>query len=585
VAPAIIAALSLIGYALLPRMKARLLIPLSLSFGTLVTGWSMWVAGTLISTRASFVVAAALFIVSLRALPRWWRDCRRVLRELVALGRRWTTALLILPLLLALPQLALPIVDSDGLRYHVAFPKLFLLTGKVFYYPWDLTGAFPQTAEMIYMLRPESAKLIHFSFFLATLATLALAVHRRRRDRTAAVVAPFLLAVSPVVLGPAAAAFIDHVVLFHVAVAMLLLLSRRPPALPLAAAFATKYAAAPAVAVLALAQTPLPAPRGEGGALRLRSGQAPRRVRGAILTLAVILAAFLPFAIRNTLHSGDPIYPIGHVLLHKPLEGIAPGSLAYATQFHSRAAGVVGIPWTPENAQPDEVVGIHHLLGHFALILVLRERRLRPVAAIVFVYLLVALVYRLPARYMLPMFLALALLEAAALALLPRRLIGIVALVVALPALLWSATLLLTMSSPFTYLRGRLDRAHYLALVVPGYRAAQFVNALPPGGQVMALDFPAPYYFDRPWIVEGVLHDPPLKRWLATARSADDLLARLRALDVRVLVVTPGYGGGTPSTLLPLASTPEQARLVDHFRRRLRLLATVDRVDVFAVPR
>ena len=127
-------------------MKARLAIPLSLSFGTLVTGWSMWIAGTLIGTRAAFVVAAALLVVSLRALPRWWRDCRRVLRELFALGRRWTAALLALPLALAIPQLLLPIVDSDGLRYHVAFPKLFLLSGKVFFYPWDLTGAFPQTA-------------------------------------------------------------------------------------------------------------------------------------------------------------------------------------------------------------------------------------------------------------------------------------------------------------------------------------------------------------------------------------------------------------------------------------------------------
>src|ERR1043165_8961414 len=181
VAPVIIVGLSLIGYALLPRMKARLAIPLSLSFGTLATGWAMWIAGTLISTRAAFVVAAALLLISLRALPRWGRDCLRVLRELAALAKRPSALLVAIPLALAVPQLRLPLVDSDGLRYHAAFPKLFRLTGKVFFYPWDVTGAFPQTAEMIYMLRPESAKLIHFCFFLATLATLALPVHRGRR--------------------------------------------------------------------------------------------------------------------------------------------------------------------------------------------------------------------------------------------------------------------------------------------------------------------------------------------------------------------------------------------------------------------
>jgi len=531
-APAIIVALSLVGYALLPRRpKARLAIPLSLSFGTLVTGWSMWIAGTLISTRASFVVAAALLLVSLRALPRWWRDCRRVLRELAGLGRRWTAAIVAIPLLLAIPQLLLPIVDSDGLHYHAAFAKLFRLTGKVFFYPWDVTGAFPQTAEMIYMLRPESAKLIHFCFFLASCATLALIVHRRRRDRAAAVAAPFLFAVSPVVLGPAAAAFIDHVALFHIAVALHLMMSRRAPSLPLAAAFATKYTAAPAL-VLGVSR------------------------KAAATALAVVIA-FLPFAIRNMKYTGDPIFPVGHVLLHKPIEGVSAASLRYATQYHAGIPGVVGIPWV--TGQPDEVVGLHHLLGLFALLLVLRERRLRPAAVLVFVYLLVAVVYRVPARYLLPMLFALTILEAAALARMPRKLVAAVAFVVAIPALLTTAPLMLTFAQPFLYLRGRLDRAHYLAAVVPGYRATEVVNAMPPGGKVMALDFPAPYYFNRPWIVEGVLHEPPLLRWLREG----DAMQKLRENDVRILVVTPGY-----RTKLPF-----------------RLVTTVDGIDVYSVSR
>ena len=43
-----------------------------------------------------------------------------------------------------------------------------------------------------------------------------------------------------------------------------------------------------------------------------------------------------------------------------------------------------------------------------------------------------------------------------------------------------------------------------------------------------ALDFPAPYYFDRPWIAEGVMNEPPLQRWIAEAQSADDVLRRMR---------------------------------------------------------
>jgi hypothetical protein len=539
-AVAIIVGLSLIGYALLPRTRARLAMPLSLSAGTLATGWAMWLAGTLVSTRAAFVVAAALLLVSLRALPRWWRDCRRAGRELAALGRRWSALLLAIPLALAVPQLLLPIVDSDGLRYHAAFPKLFRLTGRVFFYPWDVTGAFPQTAEMIYMLRPESAKLIHFCFFLATLATLALAVHRRRRDRTAAVIAPFLLAVSPVVLAPAPAAFIDHIALFHVAVAMHLVLSRRTPALPLAGAFATKYTTAPAL-VLSLSRKP----------------------QAIASTAIAVVLAFAPFAIRNLAYTSDPLYPIGHVLLHKPLPGIAPGALAYATQFHSKVEGVVGIPWTPQDtAPPDEVAGLHHLLGLFALLIVIREKRLMPAAILVFVYLLVAAIYRVPARYLLPMFFALAILEAAAITKLPKKFVPFVTFVLCVPSLIAAAEVLTTFADPFLFLRHRLDREHYLARVVPGYRAAQAVNALPPGGRVMALDFPAPYYFDRPWIVEGVLHEPPLVGWLRDGTA----MAKLRQYDVRILVLTPAY-----RKLVPPAP--------------FRLVQSVDGVDVYAVSR
>jgi hypothetical protein len=277
--------------------------------------------------------------------------------------------------------------------------------------------------------------------------------------------------------------------------------------------------------------------------------------------LFAVALAFAPFAIRNYRYTGDPIYPIGHVLLRKPIPGIAPGALAYATQFHSKVPGVVGIPWFPqEQAQADEVVGLHHLLGLFALLIVLREKRLRPLAVLVFVYLLVAAIYRVPARYLLPMFFALSILEAVALTKLPRKLIAVAALVICIPALLFSAQLLMTFADPFVYLRGRLPRDQYLARVVPGYSAAQVVNALPPGGRVMALDFPAPYYFDRPWIVEGILHDPPLRQWLREGNA----FAKLREYDVRILVLTPAYR--------KLAPPPP-----------FRLVTSVDGVDVYAV--
>jgi len=304
------------------------------------------------------------------------------------------------------------------------------------------------------------------------------------------------------------------------------------------------------------------------------------------LTLPVIIA-FLPFGVRNFRQTGDPIYPLGYVLLHRDVPGITADRVAYAAQFHSSVPGPLGIAWTldPEHVQTDEVAGLHHAVGLLALALTIRFRWTRRWLALIVPCLVVALVFRPPTRYYLPMFAALAALEAYALVLLSRRIATFVAIAAAAPAVISAAVPMLTFPRPAELLLGRMNRDAYLAKYVPGYAAAQVVNRQPPGGWVMALDFPAPYYFDRPWIAEGVLNDPPLQRWIAEARSADDVMRRLRENDVRYLVVTPGYGSGTRAALLPLAHDRRQAEIIVALRRRFVLLASVDRVDVLAVGR
>jgi hypothetical protein len=187
-------------------------------------------------------------------------------------------------------------------------------------------------------------------------------------------------------------------------------------------------------------------------------------------------------------------------------------------------------------------------------------------------------------RYLLPGWMALAVFEAEALSFLPRRLAPVAALLLAAPVLVHDAGLLLPDAAFRDYLRGRIDRRAYLARTIPGWRAAEAVNRLPAGGAVMALDFPGPYYFDRRWIAEGILNEPPLKRWLREGLDGEGLLRRLQELDVRYLVVTPGYGGGTNASLFPLATSRESAQALVGLRARLRLAGRVDRVDVWEVP-
>jgi hypothetical protein len=582
----LLAALSLIGFAAMPsRLRPRravLTIPASLAVGSLAVGWTSFLAGTFIGTAAILPLFAAGVLASLIRARAWARDVRRCLARLVALARAnlLATAVLAVIGLLVVPQLLLPLVDSDGLAYHVALPKLYVLTGHVWFVPWTVTSALVQSMEMIYLIGfrlagGETAKFLHFGYFLASLGTLALAVHRGRRTRAAAMLAPLLYASAPVVLAPAGAAFVDHAATFFVLTGALILFRRGPALLAgiaLGAAIAAKITVAPAVVGLFVWAT--------------FDGLKPVLHRAVAIAVPLIVA-FLPFGLRNVRNTGDPIYPLGYVLLHRDVPGITADRVAYAAQFHSSVPGPLGIAWTldPEHVQTDEVAGLHHAIGLLALALAIRFRWTRRWLALIVPCLIVALVFRPPTRYYLPMFAALAALEAYALVLLSRRIATVVAIAAAAPALIAAAVPMLTFPRPAELLLGRMNRDAYLTRHVPGFAAAQVINRQPPGGWVMALDFPAPYYFDRPWIAEGVLNDPPLQRWIAEARSADDVVRRLRANDVRYLVVTPGYGSGTRNALLPLARDRRQAEIILALRRRLILLANVDRVDVLAVGR
>jgi hypothetical protein len=582
----LLALLSMIGSALLPSAirpaKAVLALSLSLSLGASTVGLLVWTCGSWVGTWSALPLVGALWVLSLSRASRWGKDVRRMGRLVLALMRSspFGSLLLSLPLVASMPALLAPLSDSDGIRYHVAHPKLFVLTGHVFFYPWDVTGAFPQAAEMLYLVGLElaggdTAKFLHFGFFLASLTVLALLVYRGRDMRGAALIAPFLFAASPVAAAIAPYGFIDHVALFHLATAVLLLSRRARPVLvglALGGALATKLTAGPAILgllVVLVLRTP---------------GRA--RLRALVAASLPVVVAFAPFAIRNVVRTGDPIFPVGYGLLGKPIPGVSAESARHTLSYNAGLSGPLPIAWTFEEGkvQTDEVAGPHHLLGLAALAIAFLMPAGRVLIGLILPYLAVALLARPPTRYLMPMFMAFSALEAWALSHFMRRFALPLAALVAAPALVLSIQILWGDFSSPDYFLGRMSREEFLARKVPGWRAAAFVNTLPPGGQVMALDFPSPYTFDRPWIVEGVLNDPPLKSWLREEPTAERVLARLQALNVRYLVVTPGYGGGTKVSLYPLATSRPAALRVIELRKRLKLLTTIDRVDVYEVP-
>jgi hypothetical protein len=519
---------------------------------------------------------------------------RSVSRELALLSKANPVASVLLGVLVLLStlHLVIPLVDSDGLRYHAALPKLYLLTGQVFLYEWDFTAAYPQLGEMLFMLLMpagggEMAKFVHFGFFLASIALLMLLIHEDRRSRAAAMLGALLFAAAPVVIAPAPAAFVDHIVVFHLGVALLLAMRHRGAAatgLALGAAVATKLTAAPVAALLALA---VAFRRGASASGRPSSPVSARLLQ---LTLAALLVT-APFLIRNIVETGDPIYPIGYGLAKKVSPSLEiPSDLEryfnYTASYNQKIEGVVGIPWwyTPGVSPADEVAGIHHLLGLFALTIAIRKRSARMALLLVLPFLAIALFSRPPVRYFLPMLWALAAFEAWALAPLRRWLAVAIALFAAAPALLHSAQFFILAFHPVPYVRGVIDRETYLRGAVLGYPAAEWINRQGRPGRVMALDFPSPYYFDREWVAEGIQNDPPLGAWLRGGMRAEEIMLRLEQMRIAWIVVTPGYGGGRRESLLPLASTEDEAREVVRLRARLRLAWSERGTDIYEVP-
>ena len=582
---ALFAACLLIGFRLLPRRvraRARLGVPVALSLGLSAVGLAAWLAGLLAGTGAVLPLLAVLFAAAMTSARECAAACRRWARAgwLVLRTNVWLALPLLLALAALVPQLLLPVTDSDGIRYHLALPKLYLMTGRVAYLPFEYHSALPQLPEMLDLVtlelgRPETAKFAHALAFLAALATLAAAVHRSRATRSGALFAALAFAATPAALTVAPAAFIDHFAVLHGAVALLAAAANAPAALvgiALGGALGSKLTVAPFAAGLALA-------------VILRAGK--RRAWRAAAGLALPVIAILgPFALRSTLATGDPFFPVGRTLLGLPVAGASAATLGFATSYHARAPGFLGIRWGLAQGASDvsELAGWHNLLALFALALAVVDRRARPFAFPVAATLAVGLWFRPPTRYLLPMFLALAGLAGLAVAATRRRFLHWLAAVPVLASLATGVWFLLTFQQPLDYIRGKVSRNEFLAQTVPGWRAAQLVNAQPSGGTVMALDFPAPLYFDRPWICEGVMGTPPLQEWVARARDGSEVLRELERRDVRYLVVTPGYGGGTPASLLPLASTRAELRRVLTLRAALTRIGTADGVDVYAVP-
>ena len=577
----VLCGISIIGFAYLPRNwrpdRASLNVLLSISFGVTITSLTIWIVGSVPGTTFILPAVILLLIPALFSIKQWWQNLKQALHNGWQFVRSSpiSSATLLLPILFCVPLLLLPVIDSDGLRYHLALPRLFLLEGHIFRFPWDITGAYPQSADMLYLLKliigpAEAAKFLHFFFYLLGIVTIIVMIRKEKTNRHGAFLGALLYAVSPVVLAIAAAAFIDHFVIFHLGLACLLIRSKAKPVLvgiALAGAAWTKWTVAPGIlGILVLL------------AFRAEAGKRFRSLLAALIPAALVLT---PLLVRNTISTGDPFYPVLTGFVRGGVAEVDAESYRYVTQRHEALPGPLKIPWGASvgKVEWDEVVGWHHLLGLVLLPLALRDPRTRTAAALIIPYLLFEIWFNPSVRLTMPFIWGLAVVEGQLLEKLRRRWAVPVTLAAVLPLLVLSGFSL--QKNALNYIGGKVDRQQVEQRIIPGWDAAEFVNRSPRQGKVMALDFPAPYLFERSWLAEGLVNKPPLRIWLDKAKGIDDLLEKFRDNNITFVVVTPGYGGGQDFALLPLAKTAGEARLLMGLRQRLERVFTKNSVDVY----
>lgn len=572
---------SLIGFAYLPRAwqprRPSLAILLATSWGMTFTSLAVWLAGGLFGTSSILPAVILLFLPSLRRFGEWWQKVNRALCNGWKLVKSSPAAAgtLLLPILFCLPLLLLPVIDSDGLRYHLALPKLFLLVGHIFRYPWDITGAYPQGADMLYLVElllgpAEAAKFLHFFLFLSSITTIVLMVRKEKDNRHGAFIGGLLYAVSPVVLAIAGAAFIDNFVIFHLGSACLLLRFRARPVtvgLVLAGAAWTKWTVAPGLIGCLV--------------LLLFQAQAGKKIRSLLAAVIPVVLVMAPLLVRNTISTGDPFYPVLTGFLRGGVADVDAEAYRYVTRRHEALPGPMKIPWGSSlgKIEWDEVVGWHHLLGLVLLPLALRRRRSRIAAAVILPYLLFEIWFHPSVRLTMPFIWGLAVAEGQLLSQWRPGRALLVSLLAAIPLLIFTGSSIL--KTPALYIGGTINRQQVEQRVIPGWYAADFVNKWPGKGRVLAMDFPAPYLFKRPWLAEGLVNKPPLRMWLDRAGSSTDLIERIKQNRITLIVVTPGYGGGQPFAFLPLAKTEREAGMLGELRRRLKLVFSKNSVDVY----
>jgi len=531
---------------LAPKGLSAIVLAVAIGYGVLGLAILAYALLGLLYEWMIWLTFAAVLLASARDVGGLWREATRHRRVEQPPSRVEIVLFSLLGFFVVVTLLntLTPPTSRDALAHHLALPKLYTERHRMVELPFALFSYYPMGVDMLYVAamlvgKDVLAKLLHFSFYLLTIAAIyAYAAPLWRRPF--ALLGALLFAAIPLVSNLGSWAYVDLGLALYTLLASAALirwLEAEERAWLLAAAIlcgfalGTKYNGLVVFALLSL------------GMLQMTQslGYAPGRAIRRFLSLVAIAGAIAsPWFIKNLVQTGNPLYPFWSQVLGG--RAWQPERLGFTPWVVRRVLHgqtwldelllpfTLSTKWTsPLGFEIDGPLGPVLLMGLILFLAVPGKRRDMVYGAwfSLLYYLVVWLRYGVRLRYFMPIIPVLTVITVAGVAsafTLGGRLtrgcvIAALAGVLVFDAI-W-AVRGIRQTSPFPYLAGEQSRDAYLERHISDYPAYQFMNRkLPETAKVMFLFTGNDgYYCDREYLYDTYYLGYTIQTILKGARS------------------------------------------------------------------
>ncbi len=178
-----------------------------LALGVLLLGIAGFVSTVSITLLLCFLFLGSFFLIKTKPSPLGFEK------------NGWRLAIMIAPVFfLAWTQCLTPPIESDALAYHLAYPRDFILKGRIDYLPYSFASLWPLQTEMLFTLGlllqgTALAKLFHWAFYVLTATAIYIFGKRYTSSRSAALGAAVFI-FTPAIFTQSSQAYVDLALAF-----------------------------------------------------------------------------------------------------------------------------------------------------------------------------------------------------------------------------------------------------------------------------------------------------------------------------------------------------------------------------------